>query len=292
MAAVLRDDQVAYGPRSSCISCCKHFVNDADLKACGRCRRVRYCCQDCQARDWPRHKKNCMTTAKLSELGVDDCMDLLIRWRGSWLQALAVYGFWCANLASQAPDYLITHMFVVVLEPTKRSNAVRAAMKVKAAGMFPNDAAVKYVSNGVNDPAVNGVQTMSRSSTGLRCLIVANFPSDSVSRISTFRVERRDAFTNLGQYDFEDAKLGCAFRDAWEKEFESNVRHGLDSVYRTRAIEIRFKVQAGMEIIVDETLLSKLQHKGLAVLARRVLLPDQDSFPILWWAYNEIQQGR
>ena len=29
------------------------------VKACTRCRAVSYCCRDCQAADWPRHKVVC-----------------------------------------------------------------------------------------------------------------------------------------------------------------------------------------------------------------------------------------
>lgn len=31
----------------------------SELKLCGRCRKSRYCCVDCQRTDWKRHKSSC-----------------------------------------------------------------------------------------------------------------------------------------------------------------------------------------------------------------------------------------
>ncbi|KAG4440583.1 hypothetical protein IFR05_003950 [Cadophora sp. M221] len=37
------------------------------LKKCGRCQEVVYCCKECQAQGWARHKKVCMTPEKRAE---------------------------------------------------------------------------------------------------------------------------------------------------------------------------------------------------------------------------------
>jgi hypothetical protein len=32
---------------------------DSTLKTCGCCKKIFYCCKECQSRDWPQHKKVC-----------------------------------------------------------------------------------------------------------------------------------------------------------------------------------------------------------------------------------------
>jgi hypothetical protein len=43
-----------------CGYCAKADVIDGDtLKRCGKCKAIRYCSRECQAADWPNHKKVC-----------------------------------------------------------------------------------------------------------------------------------------------------------------------------------------------------------------------------------------
>lgn len=37
--------------------------NTANLKACSRCKKVKYCGRDCQSRDWAQHKLVCRNLA-------------------------------------------------------------------------------------------------------------------------------------------------------------------------------------------------------------------------------------
>lgn len=43
-------------PNPFCSNC---KINALDLKRCGRCRRVNYCCAECQRADWLQHKASC-----------------------------------------------------------------------------------------------------------------------------------------------------------------------------------------------------------------------------------------
>ncbi|KAJ6467448.1 hypothetical protein C8R45DRAFT_1020042 [Mycena sanguinolenta] len=43
----------------ACYTCRRPTKDHTALKACGRCRLVRYCSSDCQKKDWPTHKKFC-----------------------------------------------------------------------------------------------------------------------------------------------------------------------------------------------------------------------------------------
>jgi hypothetical protein len=47
-----------YGSSSVFGACCRCGVVGRRLMAC-KCRRVRYCCKECQAADWKEHKKSC-----------------------------------------------------------------------------------------------------------------------------------------------------------------------------------------------------------------------------------------
>ena len=43
-----------------CGYCAKADIHDGDtLKRCGKCKGVLYCSSECQAADWPNHKKVC-----------------------------------------------------------------------------------------------------------------------------------------------------------------------------------------------------------------------------------------
>ncbi|KAL2067707.1 hypothetical protein VTL71DRAFT_15803 [Oculimacula yallundae] len=50
---------------------CSKEKNDLEdgkaLKKCGKCQMVWYCTKECQAKDWAKHKKGCMTPEKRAE---------------------------------------------------------------------------------------------------------------------------------------------------------------------------------------------------------------------------------
>ena len=39
----------------------KEGENDRDLLRCGKCKKVHYCCMECQVKDWTNHKQFCKT---------------------------------------------------------------------------------------------------------------------------------------------------------------------------------------------------------------------------------------
>jgi len=43
----------------TCKSCSKPEHGDIILKRCSQCKEKLYCSRECQAADWPSHKKNC-----------------------------------------------------------------------------------------------------------------------------------------------------------------------------------------------------------------------------------------
>ncbi|KAF9475461.1 hypothetical protein BDN70DRAFT_840872 [Pholiota conissans] len=51
----------------SCSVCNKPGSNGVDIKRCGRCRDRFYCGRDCQASDWPTHKRTCGAISPRSE---------------------------------------------------------------------------------------------------------------------------------------------------------------------------------------------------------------------------------
>ena len=50
--------QSSHETHGGCGKCHKKADN---LKLCGRCRAVLYCCAECQRSDWPKHKISCST---------------------------------------------------------------------------------------------------------------------------------------------------------------------------------------------------------------------------------------
>jgi hypothetical protein len=45
--------------RTVCDGCKKFDVGGTKLKRCGRCKAVRYCSEECQRKDWSKHKLTC-----------------------------------------------------------------------------------------------------------------------------------------------------------------------------------------------------------------------------------------
>jgi hypothetical protein len=59
-------------PANYCFFCKK---KDTSLKKCGKCKAARYCSQDCQARDWGKHKQDCN---KYVEHTCESCPTLVV----------------------------------------------------------------------------------------------------------------------------------------------------------------------------------------------------------------------
>ena len=47
-------------PHEECTNCKKTHPN---LKKCGACGKVQYCCKECQRKHWKEHKSNCKTSS-------------------------------------------------------------------------------------------------------------------------------------------------------------------------------------------------------------------------------------
>ena len=47
--------------------CCLCHVErvDGNMKKCSQCRAQRYCSRDCQEKDWPDHRTNCISAIKI-----------------------------------------------------------------------------------------------------------------------------------------------------------------------------------------------------------------------------------
>ena len=66
------DDEVVEIPKPSTnnnatkpkITECNSCQGTNSLKYCGRCKTVKYCSVDCQRKDWPNHKPNCVPIAE------------------------------------------------------------------------------------------------------------------------------------------------------------------------------------------------------------------------------------
>lgn len=46
------------------VQSCRTCMGASKLKYCQNCKRVLYCCAECQTQDWPRHKKECTEMKK------------------------------------------------------------------------------------------------------------------------------------------------------------------------------------------------------------------------------------
>ncbi len=42
---------------------CGKGAQGEKLRCCGKCKKVYYCCRDCQLADWPSHKSDCGVSA-------------------------------------------------------------------------------------------------------------------------------------------------------------------------------------------------------------------------------------
>lgn len=62
MAAVLREGKAPRG-EGECANCGRISNGEKAFAACARCKRSRYCSQDCQRVDWKTHKKSCKAPA-------------------------------------------------------------------------------------------------------------------------------------------------------------------------------------------------------------------------------------
>ena len=49
------------------IKCCRVCGANGRLKKCGRCEKVFYCGQECQKKDWTRHKSECRTAGQVEQ---------------------------------------------------------------------------------------------------------------------------------------------------------------------------------------------------------------------------------
>lgn len=52
-------DLHTFGEESNCCNLCKDRLKP--LMSCSQCKVTKYCCRECQKKDWKEHKKNCLS---------------------------------------------------------------------------------------------------------------------------------------------------------------------------------------------------------------------------------------
>ncbi|TFY77154.1 hypothetical protein EWM64_g6857 [Hericium alpestre] len=104
-------------------SYCQKVYGRANLRKCSKCKFVRYCSKDCQAKAWPTHKASCVVTAQLHAQLQEDPErkaknDALSRWIVLWKSSINQCALTALNLANNpAEDHLATHNVVIEIEP-------------------------------------------------------------------------------------------------------------------------------------------------------------------------------
>ncbi|KAJ6539733.1 hypothetical protein B0H19DRAFT_371039 [Mycena capillaripes] len=121
------------GSNDRCYRCKK--PGDPKLRTCARCRIARYCSPECQKNDWPLHKGNCTdhkTTLKNHEdPSMDEKLRGFLKWLDLWRDALLAWGAFCADLANQPPQYLLTHSYLVEIEKRPPDEAAKHSTRSK-----------------------------------------------------------------------------------------------------------------------------------------------------------------
>jgi len=80
-------------------TCGNCHLEAPDLRACGYCEAVKYCCEGCQASDWEAHRDECVQRARL-RAAVGDSIGPVSPWRETWAQALRRVTPWVVGVAA------------------------------------------------------------------------------------------------------------------------------------------------------------------------------------------------
>lgn len=61
---IVKEAEAAPDPKDCCAKCGKTSIGSAQFAVCAKCKVARYCSRECQAADWPSHKKTCVKPDK------------------------------------------------------------------------------------------------------------------------------------------------------------------------------------------------------------------------------------
>ncbi|KAK7039530.1 hypothetical protein R3P38DRAFT_3310802 [Favolaschia claudopus] len=108
----------------TCATCYKPETKKVKYSRCGACKKPAYCSKECQAKDWPNHKRTCKFQSEnresLPAKGTEgrDLLKDIKKWFAKHTQLLLYAAVHAMKVYGPADVHLVkTHMLVLELQP-------------------------------------------------------------------------------------------------------------------------------------------------------------------------------
>ncbi|KAJ7044717.1 hypothetical protein C8F04DRAFT_1249973 [Mycena alexandri] len=250
--------QFCAGTNDRCYECNNSGPADTKLRTCSRCRVARYCSPECQRKNWKLHKLSCNDHKAIIESDPDptleDNLKLFLKWLDHWKDAVHAWGILSADLANQAPGYLLNNSYLLEIEK-RRSDK------------HPTRSKFIVARNGMRTEAQMREEIMRLPNSNYRAQILSDFegvPRDP--RMLRVTVRWDTFYSNSGDYPVnlfpdtasafcnplsaESRLISTALALTWRNKFPEHVRTGNATGY----VEVVQKLVQDSKILVDTAL--------------------------------------